>query len=370
MHFVGIDWAKDKHDVCLLADDGHIVSEFTMANSQVGFHKLRDVVAPLDRFKVNIERSDGLLVDWMVGQDWNVYITPGRITARRRPRRSKDDRGDAYLLAYLLRLGDTDCRPIVHQSAIVEQLKQLTGAYDDALREQRRLSNQMLYTLQQYYPTALGLFKPTALINLAFLEHFPTPQAAQALNRRTLAAFLKGQDYRHMDRLDELIEQLHTPTILARVQDGHVETVRMLIPLLRSLFQRKPILEKHIVAVFRDHPEAAWWQSFPGASGPLTPARLLAWIGDDRQRFPTAQSLQATAGTVPVTRRSGKQHSVEFREACSHPLRRAVDDLARHSIAQSGWANAYYHEQIRHGHSQPRAFRALGNRWLKIIWTL
>lgn len=107
----------------------------------------------------------------------------------------------------------------------------------------------------------------------------------------------------------------------------------------------------------------------PGA-GPLTAARLLAWIRDNRERFPTPEVLQAIAGTVPVTRRSGKQISVEFRTACCHPLRSALDDLARLSVKQSGWAGAYYREQRARGQKSPRAYRALANRWLRIIWKL
>lgn len=42
------------------------------------------------------------------------------------------------------------------------------GAYDDAMRAHRRLCNQLYYTLQQYYPTALKLFRPHS--SLAFLE--------------------------------------------------------------------------------------------------------------------------------------------------------------------------------------------------------
>jgi transposase len=125
-----------------------------------------------------------------------------------------------------------------------------------------------------------------------------------------------------------------------------------------------------MVQVFNTHPDAPLWRSIPGATGPLTSARLLAWIGDDRARFPAAQILQATAGTAPVTRRSGKSRSVEFRRACSHPLRKTFDHLARQSIKHSGWANAYFHDQLGRGHARPRAYRALANRWARIVWTL
>ena len=102
----------------------------------------------------------------------------------------------------------------------------------------------------------------------------------------------------------------------------------------------------------------------------MTAARLLAYIGDNRLAFPSYQVLQATAGTVPITRQSGKQTLVQFRWACSKPLRKAVTDLARNSLRESGWARSYFYSQKALGHGDTRAYRALANRWLRIIWTL
>ena len=42
----------------------------------------------------------------------------------------------------------------------------------------------------------------------------------------------------------------------------------------------------------------------------LTGARVLAEIGDDRARFANARGLKAYAGSVPVTRASGKTTAV------------------------------------------------------------
>ncbi len=61
---------------------------------------------------------------------------------------------------------------------------------------------------------------------------------------------------------------------------------------------------------------------------------------------------------------------VEFRTACSHKLRKAADDLARQSVKSCRWAQEYYDSQRNRGHTATRAYRALGNKWLKIIWTL
>lgn len=372
MHYLGIDWATEKHDLCLLAPDGRTLSQFEIAHDLAGFHRLRDLLQTIPDVRINIERSDGLLVDWLVQQGCDLYITPPHILAHRRPTRVKDDKGDAYLLAYLLRIEDRECRPYSHQSPTVTHLRQLARAYEQALAEQQRLGNQLIYDLRQYYPVALTLFAHVhSLIALAFLEQYPTPEAAAKLSYDDFRDFLHGRHYTHIHkRLDLLYSRLQVPMPRASVQIGHVEHVKMLIPILRTLFRQKQTLTKAMTEVFLTHPEADWWQAFPGTKGPLTPARLLAWIGDDRLRFPTAELLQALAGTVPVTRRSGKSKSVEFRTACSHPLRSAADDLARQSVRHSGWALAYFRQQIDRGHSTTRAYRALANRWMKILWTL
>lgn len=371
MHYLGIDWASDKHDLCLMADDGRVISQFEIKHNMNGFNQLQNVLNTLSHVQINIESSDGLLVDWLVQQGYDIHITPPHILAHRRPTRSKDDKGDAFLLAYLLRLGDPDCRLYCTQSQVVTHLRQLARAYDWALKQQRRLGNQLMNNLRQYYPVVLNLFaRPYSLISLAFLECYPTPQAAENLTYSEFEAFLKRQKYSHIKRIDLLYQRLKSPMPCASVQDGYVQHDQMLVPLLRMLYHQKTTLIKEMKRVFLTHPEANWWLSFPGMNGPLTPARMLAWMGDDRRRFPTAEVLQAIAGTVPITRRSGKTRMVEFRTACSHPLRSAVDDLARQSVRHSGWARAYFQQQLNKGHSASRSYRALANRWLKIMWTL
>lgn len=373
MYSLGIDWANDKHDLCLLNAEGSIVRELTIQQSLAGFHQLEKLVLKhgADNVQMNIERSDGLLVDWIMAKGWMLHVTPTVVVAHRRPRRSKSDPSDAYLLAHLLRLKDPDCRPLHRSSATVLHLRELVRTLDAANHDLRRVANRLRYTMLQYFPSVLKLFtRIDHLIMLAFIEHFPTPEVARTLNATTLKKFMKQHSYRYYDRIPQILDILREPAPIASVPDGYVAQAKALVPLVRQFVMTIKQLEKQVVAVFKTHPEASWWKSLPGGRGPLTPARMLAWIGDDRTHFPTANALQAIAGTAPITRRSGKSHAVEFRRACSHSLRKAADDFARQSVRYSRWAREYRDAQIARGHSKARAFRALANRWLKIIWTL
>ena len=111
------------------------------------------------------------------------------------------------------------------------------------------------------------------------------------------------------------------------------------------------------------------FSSLPGAADFLAPA-LLAMFGDDRQRFPTAGSVQALAGTCPVTEASGNRRWTHFRWACDHEFRHVVQQWARASLDSCVWANAYWRQVRTRCRSESHAYRCLGNRWLAILWKL
>src|SRR5207248_5328316 len=63
---------------------------------------------------------------------------------------------------------------------------------------------------------------------------------------------------------------------------------------------------------FVQHPDYAIITSFPGLAD-TAGARVLAEIGDDRDRFADARALKAFAGSAPVTRASGRSIVITHR---------------------------------------------------------
>jgi transposase len=371
MHYVGIDWGDERHQVSMLNEAGQVTSEFGMEHTWAGFEQLADVLKEVGSAEINLERPNGLLVEWLVSQGWAVYFTPPHIVQKRRGRASKDDRRDSHQLAQLMRDHDPDCQPVCLPSEAAEALRQVVVAHDQLQREQRRLSNQLRAVLTHYYPGVLSLFHDLHQpLTLAFLQAFPTPQAARAASREELVAFFRSQSYRYMERVEGHYQRLQQAMPTARVQQGWVQHLLALVALLRTLHDQLLHLKRHIRLSFAAHPEAAWWRALPVGSGDLTLPRLLACFGDHRDRFPSFQVLQAMAGTAPITQQSGKRRLVSFRLACSRPFRRAITDFARLSLRHSGWAKAYYLNQLARGHSKARALRALANSWLRILWTI
>ena len=109
--------------------------------------------------------------------------------------------------------------------------------------------------------------------------------------------------------------------------------------------------------------------SFPGLGDRLA-ARVAAEIGDHIEQFDTPNSLQSYAGKAPVTRRSGKSELVvSCRLACNRYLRDAVQQWAFCSLNEIGLGPRVLRRRSElRGKGHHAALRALGNRWLEVLW--
>ena len=124
-----------------------------------------------------------------------------------------------------------------------------------------------------------------------------------------------------------------------------------------------------IQELFAQHPDHALFGSLPGAGEKLAP-RLLAELGDDRNRFDSPAALQCHAGTAPISFQSGRIQKARFRRACQKVLRQTVHLWANLSRIKCPWAEAYYRKKREQGQSHACALRCLGQRWLKILWKM
>jgi hypothetical protein len=251
MHSIGIDWADSSHQIAILTAEGQCISEFAIDHTSQDISKFCGQLTLLAPVQVSIERPDGLLVDQLLEAGIDVYVIPPRIAAHRRPRQSKDDRGDARLLANLLRTGDDDCRRLERHGSTVETLNQLLQAFEQLQRQQLRTSNQLRQIVKQYYPVLLVLFSDVSTgIALSFLETYPDPKTAQQLTPTELKQFLKAHHYTHPRRLDSLYQHLRQTPLETRVWQGFSVHAQMLIPILRLLNQQLASLKRSIRDTF------------------------------------------------------------------------------------------------------------------------
>jgi transposase len=149
---------------------------------------------------------------------------------------------------------------------------------------------------------------------------------------------------------------------------GKAHSAKTFAHLLGVMNQALAEFDYAIDSVVAEHPDAEIFASFPGV-GPVLTAVLLAEIGEDRNRYPSAQTLLAESGLAPVTRSSGRSRSVRFRYAANTRLREAAMWWAFTSLKTSPWAAAAFrHARDERGQRYHRALRGLAARWMRVAW--
>jgi transposase len=380
MFYFGIDWSEEHHNLCIQSPAGAIVSELELRHTLEGFEQIdlerRKLDVPARECLVAIETSHNLLVDYLLDRDYTVHLIPPQATdnyrSRRRSSGARTDESDAAVLAKALRI-DRDCHQLLRpNSALTQQILAQVRLIEILRRSIQRQSNQLRAVLVRTYPQALGLFgKLTSQVSLHFLMTYPTAQEALTLDKGTFETFCRSHRYCRAGLISRRYAQLMAPAPEANPSavQAYRDQVRILAELLLSQVKSRIQAQSQLGQLFPQHPDAFIFESLPGTGDLLAPG-LLAKFGDHRDRFPKAGSVQALAGTCPVTRESGKRKTVSFRRGCDRDFRRIAQQFARASVSQSGWAFAYWRDVRPHCGSDSDAYRRLANRWLAIVWKM
>ena len=379
--YIGIDWSENEHDVTFMNEAAAVLVQFSIPHTPAGFHKLDTMRAELgfavDDCLVGLETAHNLLIDFLWARGYTqVYVIPPSVTKSRRRRYGQSgahtDQDDAYLLADLLRTDKHRLQPWRPDSALTRHMRAKVSLLLHLTRSSVRLSNRLRAVLLRYYLAPLQVFcSLDAPITLNFICQYPIPQAAVALSYEEFQTFARQHRYPRPKKLPALYAILQSPQLQAAPEITLIyqEEAVTLATLLLNVVQVKKAAAKELQTLFVQHPDYEIFDSLPGAGALLSPG-LLVKFGDDRQRFPTAASVQALAGTCPVTEKSGKRKMIKFRKACDREFRHIAQQWARHSLDQSVWANTYYRRVLPRCHSKSHAYRCLANRWLAILWKL
>lgn len=377
-HYAGFDWADDHHDVVVLDRQGTIIERWTFDHSLDGWTECRHKLAAYGaKLAIALETSRGMAVDELLRCDVALYpIQPfaaSRLRDRKAPSGTKNDQFDAWALAEGLRLDGHGWKPLAPEDPLVLELRLLCRDQGAFIEQRTLLVNQLIAALKQYYPTALEAFDDWTLPSTwSFVLAFPTPAALAKAGRRGWEKFL------HTHRLwrPQTVEQRLAAFAKAlewKPSAGVVAAKSQLATSLATLLQILDAqLDKYrarIQELFERHPDHHLFGSLPGAGATLAP-RLLAELGQDRDRFASPQSLQCLAGTAPVSFQSGQVHRVKVRRQCNRFFRHVLHLWAHCSRFKSAWAEAYYQAARARGKTHSCALRCLAQRWLEILWKM
>lgn len=388
--YVGIDWASETHQVCLLNGQGKRIAERVIAHSGEGIASLLEWLVTQSEGQpatvaVAIETPRGALVESLVERGVAVFAVNPKQVDRFRDRHSvagaKDDRLDAYVLADSVRTDRRHFRRVRLEAPEIIRLRELSRLEEELGQECRRLTNQVREQLQRYFPAVLAVSPAADEPWLwALLEFAPLPAQARTWNAGRLDKLLKRHRIRRIDGA-ALRAVLQAPPLSMAPGAGEAasEHVALLLPRLRLVAEQRAAVKKRIGELLdslaaaddsapgqsSEHRDAALLLSLPGV-GRVVAATRLAEAGQalaDRDYH----GLRSYAGVAPITRQSGKSRKVSMRYACQHRLRNALYHWARVSTYCEERSKQQYAALRARGHTHGRALRSLADRWLAVL---
>jgi transposase len=373
----GIDWAAEFHEVHVSDEHGRVLCQERFCHDEAGLEALIGRLLGHRVARVAIERPDGLLVGRLLAAAITVVaIHPNQLAAARdrfRAAAGKDDRFDAMVLCELCRTDHHRFPALAPSSDETLALRALVRTREDLVAARVALANQLRAQLDAFWPGAGRIFSDIdSPIALCFLERYPSPADTRGLGPKRLQAFLARHAYSGRRPIGELLERLRSAPVAAV---GELETearraaVLGLVCALRPIVAQISQLTSEIRGAIRAHPDGPIFLSFfRDPKSVVTAAGLLCEIGDNRARYPHADTMAADGGQAPVTKQSGKHRAVGFRWACDKRLRNHLCVLADSTRHWHPWAHDIYQRAIDRGCDHPHAIRILGRAWTRVLW--
>src|SRR4051794_12922755 len=383
MLFVGDDWAEDHHDIEVQDENGRRLARARLPEGIAGLSRLHELIAehlteddvdPETGFvgknvMIGIETDRGTWVSALVAAGYQVFpLNPVQV-ARYRERHgasgAKSDRGDAHVLAEIVRLDRAHHRPMAGDSPEVEGLKLVTRSHQAFIWDRTRHFQRLRSALREFFPAALEAF-PDLLAPeaLELLERAPDPARAARLSRSKITAALIRAHRRDPETKAEAIQALLRAPALRQdpaIEAAYAVIVAGAVRLIAQLNTQIVELQAVVAEGFGRHPDAEILTSQPGL-GPVLGARVLAEFGDDPDRYADAKARKNYAGTSPITRASGTRRVVLARYARNKHLADATHQWAFCALPGSPGARAYYDSIRTRGVSHHAALRQLANR--------
>jgi transposase len=393
---IGIDFAEEFHLVALGRPGDGVVEVVRVDHAPAALESLVTRIGALEpdpaEVRVVLETSHGALVERLLDAGYVVVpVNPDLVARRRGPARKKDDAEDARIACLIALDRHERLRPLIPHGELAGELRAIARDDDRAARDERRLLNRLRVDLIATYPAALAiagddLGAPTIL---RLLERWPTEGELAVAGREELVAFARAAHHGWPERFaDQVAAALASErfTALPHLVRAKAATIRLAAGQLLLIGAQRRAWERRMGEILLGAPRRGRareplaeergerfpggeiYLSFPGLGDRLA-ARVAGEIGDHPEMFATPNALQCYAGKAPVTRRSGKSELVvSTRLACNGHLRDAVQQWAFCSLQLSGWARDFYDGQVARGKGHHAALRALGNRWLEVLW--
>ena len=377
---VGIDVASDKHDVCIMNQEGEIFKRiFTIHNSKTEYKKLLNEIEAAKKFwndskvSIGIESTgvySGTLINYLskIEAYQIIYINPILTNMFQHSEvihYAKTDKIDAKGICNFLSEKKKKLYTYTPPSYTMLEMKSLGREMNHLNKQINKTINRLTGLLHIVFPEFFEVFdKVKGAACLEYLRLYPTPD--MIVRKRSLDDVYNKLDNRgrKIDTLDNLIN-------LAKETVGHFNksdaiTISFLANQLQLFYSQKEMMvDRMDTLVVENAMNLAW---IPGM-GPITACTIMGEIGDITN-FHGADSLVAYAGINPMVYQSGKYDAkgLSMSKKGSSYLRNTIILVSRLIIQHDEKFKAYYEKKRAEGKSYNVAIGHVSNKLTRVIY--
>ena len=377
---VGIDTASDKHDVCIMNQEGEMFKRmFTIHNNKTEYKKLFNEIESAKKLRndskvcIGIE-STGVYSETLVHYLSKIeayeiiYINPILTNMFQHSEiihYAKTDKIDAKGICTFLSDKRKRLYTYTPPSYTILEMRSLGREINHLNKQINKTVNRLTGMLHVVFPEFFQVFdKVKGSACLEYLRLYPTPD--MIVRKHSL-----NDVYKKLDGRGRKIENLNKLIHFAKETIGHsTKSDAIAISFLASqlqLFysQKEALIDRMDILVTENAMNLA---QIPGI-GAITACTIMGEIGDI-SNFRRADSLVAYAGINPMVYQSGKYEAkgLSMSKKGSSYLRNAIILVSRLIIQYDEKFKTYYEKKRAEGKSYNVAIGHVSNKLTRVIY--
>ncbi|GAK31350.1 transposase [Weissella oryzae SG25] len=341
---LGIDVSKSKSNLCLVSDDGEIITEKKICNDLNGFEVIKSLFSeftPEVIFEATGVYSRKL--QYFLELNGIAYTCVNPLKAKKEMdtlRVTKNDRIDSKNLAILqLRRGYSETKL---EKKIYLEIRRRHRFYQSITEDSVSAQNRLHKVLQETFSGVEDLFAGTELNFFRILTIFPHAQLVSKLEVSTIAIRISEVMNRRPESVlkrAEKLKKLAVKTAVSVETDSYaIDEVRYWAKRVLDLAQQKKDLLEEMYQVASELDELQIIESIPGI-GNAGALGIIAELGDIR-RFSRPQKMSAFLGLDIRFSDSGKLTTRGFITKRGNSAgRKLLYRVTLSIIAASRWGN-------------------------------
>lgn len=380
MFYVGIDIAKNTHEVAILSESGELLgTTMKVANTIPGAEKLLKHLVTLgvtvDNAVIGMEATGHYwlaIYSYLVGREYTVKVINPIVTDAYRNmsvRKVKTDKIDAVVISKVLRMGEYKEAPTAgEQTLALRQLCRFRMFEVDSCSDLKRKS---IALLDQIFPEYATLFSDTfGVTSREVLQNYTTPEALSQISNRKLTNFLDKASRGRFgkDKAMQIKDAAQNSFGITIATDAFAFQLRQLLEQIDFIEGQVEQLDAEISAYMSK--TDSFITTIPGI-GPVLGAIILSEVGDI-SRFEDGKKLVAYAGIDASVSQSGNFEGTQMHmsKRGSPYLRRALYTAAVVAAFHDPELSAYYLRLRQRGKHHGVAIGAIARKLCYIIFSV